>query len=186
MYNDYSGLTVNNCIFWKNDAMGLLGPEIAAVNSSTVTIRYSDVQGGIAGLYWDETSTIDTTVGNRTSDPLFVDADLRLMPDSPCIDTGDPCYFNPNYPTDLDGRPRIADGDCNDTVIVDIGAYEFTSAYYGDFDGDCDVEFMDYSILANCYLTDELLVDIAPTPAGDGIVDANELAILCNNWLFGK
>ena len=56
----------------------------------------------------------------------------------------------------------------------------------GDFDADCAVDFADYVILTNYWLTDELLVDIAPTPAGDGIVDQRDLDILCENWLFGK
>ena len=56
----------------------------------------------------------------------------------------------------------------------------------GDFDGSCDVDFVDYTILANFWLTDEFLVDIAPTPAGDGIVDERDLNIFTDNWLFGK
>jgi hypothetical protein len=38
------------------------------------------------------------------------------------------------------------------------------------------------------WLTDEILVDIASTPAGDGIVDEDErdLDILCQNLLFVK
>jgi len=124
---------------------------------------------------------------------------VRLLATSPCIDTGDNNSVPADttdldndgntiepIPYDLDGRDRFADGDCNGTDIVDMGAYEFTSAYYGDFDGDCDVEFIDYSVLGGFWLTDEFSVDIGPTPAGDGIVDRNDLAILCNNWLYGK
>ena len=86
----------------------------------------------------------------------------------------------------FDGRERIVDGDCNSTEIVDMGAYEFTSAYYGDFDGDCDVDFEDFAVLAGHWMGDELLVDIAPTPSGDAIVDERDLNILCENWLIGK
>ncbi|UCD30371.1 MAG: right-handed parallel beta-helix repeat-containing protein, partial [Planctomycetota bacterium] len=120
--------------------------------------------------------------------------DLRLRAGSPCIDVGNndaDIYLltpeiDPIPGTDLDGRPRFADGDCNDTNNIDMGAYEFTSTYFGDFDVDCDVDFTDYSIFAGYWLTDELLVDIAPTPAGDGIIDKKDLNILCNNWLLGK
>ena len=120
--------------------------------------------------------------------------DLRLRPGSPCIDVGDnnadidACTpeIDSLPDTDLDGRPRFADGDCNGTNVVDMGAYEFTYAYIGDFDADCDVDFVDYAIFADFWLTDELLVDIAPTPAGDGIIDERDLNILCDNWLFGK
>jgi hypothetical protein len=45
-------------------------------------------------------------------------SDYHLLPDSPCIDAGDPNYpYNPNE-MDLDGRPRIIGG------RIDMGAYE--------------------------------------------------------------
>jgi len=60
-------------------------------------------------------------VGNITNAPLFVDtndwADLRLRPDSPCIDAGNNDFVT--WDTDLDGNPRIVSG------TVDMGAYEF-------------------------------------------------------------
>ncbi|MCZ6699951.1 MAG: hypothetical protein O7D94_13540, partial [Planctomycetota bacterium] len=39
-------------------------------------------------------------------------------------------------PTDLDGNPRIVDGDGDCVEVVDMGAYEFQSAPPGDCDGD--------------------------------------------------
>jgi hypothetical protein len=42
---------------------------------------------------------------------------LRLQPNSPCINAGDNSYVT--NATDLDGNPRISGG------IVDIGAYEY-------------------------------------------------------------
>jgi parallel beta-helix repeat protein len=207
LYNNISSPTVTNCTFTENSAIyggGMFNilssgspivtnsvlwnntPDQIGNISSIPAVTFSDIQDG-TGQPWFGEGCID-------ADPCFVDTsspdpnlwNLRLAFDSPCIDAGDPCYFDPIYPTDLDGRDRLVDGDCNDTLIVDMGAYEFTSAYYGDFDGDCDVEFIDYAIFAGCYLTDEPSVDIAPTPAGDGIVDPNELVILCNYWLWGK
>jgi hypothetical protein len=67
-----------------------------------------------------------------------------------------------------------------------MGAYEFSYAYAGDFDGDCDVDFFDFAILANSWMQNNPLLDIAPAPAGDGIVDIKDLAVLCDNWLAGK
>jgi hypothetical protein len=180
-YNS-SDPVVTNCILWGNTATN----EAQIYNwLSTPTVSFSDVQGGWTGT------------GNINADPLFVDANgpdnifgtaddnLRLLPDSPCIDTADNSAVPTGIETDLDGRDRFVDGDCNTTVIVDMGAFEFTYAYFGDFDSDCDIDFYDYAILAASWLQNDPLTDIAPTPAGDGIVDTSDLAILCDNWLHG-
>jgi len=55
--------------------------------------------------------------------------DLRLRPDSLCIDAGsndadtdgNTPEIDPLPATDLDGRARFVDGDCNDTAVVDMG-----------------------------------------------------------------
>jgi len=59
-------------------------------------------------------------VGNIEADPLFTDhvnGNLRLRPNSPCINAGNNAYVN--TAADLDVNPRISGG------IVDMGAYEF-------------------------------------------------------------
>ena len=50
--------------------------------------------------------------------------DLRLWTGSPAIDTGDNQYVTP-IATDLDGKPRIIDGDGDGDATVDMGAYEY-------------------------------------------------------------
>ena len=70
----------------------------------------------------------DRLVGsnNINSDPLFVDAgngNFRLQESSPCIDVGNNAAVVGS--TDLDGRPRIFDGDDDSVATVDMGAYEF-------------------------------------------------------------
>ena len=50
--------------------------------------------------------------------------------------------------TDLDGRPRFIDGDCNDTYVADMGAYQFAYEYIGDLDHDCDLNFVDFAMFA--------------------------------------
>jgi hypothetical protein len=120
MHNrDNSNPIVTNCIFWENTTSS--GPQINSDGSSSVTITYSDIQGGWSG------------VGNIDADPLFVDADgidnivgteddnLRLLLGSPCIDAGDNSVVT--VPTDLDGNPRIAN------YVVDMGAYEFQGPF---------------------------------------------------------
>ncbi len=98
-----STIQVTNCILWDG------GGEIWNDDGSTITITYSDVQGGWPGA------------GNTNADPLFVDAangDYHLQAGSPCIDAGDNSAIPAGVIVDLDGNPRIING------IVDMGAYE--------------------------------------------------------------
>jgi hypothetical protein len=98
-----SNLEMKNCILWDN-----LPEEIYQSNSSA-SIKYSDIEGGYTGT------------GNISLEPLFTEPVLgnyRLLPNSPCIDAGDPYYIPEPDETDLDGNPRITDG------RIDMGAYE--------------------------------------------------------------
>jgi parallel beta-helix repeat protein len=103
-----SSMQATNCIFWDG------GDEISDSGEgewqpSTISITYSDIQGG-----WDGDGNID-------ADPLFVDVgmdDCRLLAVSPCIDAGDPAYVPVPDETDLDGNPRVVNG------RIDMGAYE--------------------------------------------------------------
>ncbi|MGD0077411.1 MAG: right-handed parallel beta-helix repeat-containing protein [Sedimentisphaerales bacterium] len=196
--DDYNNAnpTITNCVFWGNTS-----PQICDVSGSAATVNYSDVQGGWLGL----------GANNINADPRFVNADgpdgvvgtlddnLRLLSNSPCIDKGSNAGVSldtadidrdgntvERTPLDLDLRPRIVDGNCDGNSVVDMGAYEFSYAYAGDFDSDCDVDFSDFAVLANSWLQNNPSVDIAPPPAGDGIVDIKDLAVLCDNWLAGK
>jgi hypothetical protein len=98
------GCTLNNCITYFNNAL------IGANYDYSSTLNYCC------------TTTLPINgSGNITNAPLFVDtngrANLRLQPNSPCINAGDNSYVT--NATDLDGNPRIAGG------TVDIGAYEY-------------------------------------------------------------
>jgi hypothetical protein len=126
-----------NSILWANAAR-LEGPQLYLRNLNPyvpqLTVSYCDVQagrsavGGSGTLTWGE--------GNIDEDPLFVDPDgadgivgnqddnLRLSPSSPCVDAGDNGAIPPSVTVDLDGRPRIVDGDGDKAPVVDMGAYE--------------------------------------------------------------
>jgi len=190
-YSD-SNPRLTNCILWGNTDVGPTdeSSQIYSYISSIPVINYCCVQG------WSGTLG---GVGNIGDEPLFVDADgaddipgtvddnLRLMEGSPCIDAGN---NDPNLPkTDMDGHPRIIDGDCNDNGIVDMGAYEFNYAYMGDFDYNCKVDFGDFAILALAWLTGP--EDTQWNPAcdisipNDSFINMLDLHLLIENWLSG-
>lgn len=170
----YSEMSASNCIFWSNN---IYDREIYNGPDSIAKVSYSDVQGGYAGT------------GNINADPRFVDpnrGEFRLQPDSPCIEIGDNAATD--LPAiDLDGQPRIVDGDCDDIDVVDMGAYEFSLTYLGDFDDNCQVDFFDFSILGTAWRTKPSdaqwnhLCDIS-NPADD-FIDWRDVVTLCDNWL---
>ena len=94
IYCNASNPTLMNSILWNNSPS-----EIYLAAGGVVTMAYSDIEGGWAGL------------GNIDNDPLFVDpanGDYHLQLCSPCIDAG-----NPTFPLDPDG------------TITDIGAFYY-------------------------------------------------------------
>lgn len=98
---------VSNAILYFNTAQQLTG---------SVTVTYCNIQGGMSGA------------GNIAFNPNFAldRKDFRLVEGSPCIDKGKPDTTGLNLPpVDLDGGPRIVDGDENGSKIIDMGCYEF-------------------------------------------------------------
>ncbi|MBN2270675.1 MAG: SUMF1/EgtB/PvdO family nonheme iron enzyme [Sedimentisphaerales bacterium] len=203
-------LTIKNSIIFGNvDVEGF--PQIFLLNTQG-EVAYSNVQGGWPGEgnidadpmftrlgYWDPNGTpLDSM--EHCYDDIWFEGDYHIVATSPCIDVGDnnsvPVDLSDldndgnttePIPYDLDGRPRIYDGDCNDTVIVDMGAYEFAHAYMGDFDCDDAVGFLDFAIFSLAWLTESddpqwnPECDIAIPP--DGYVDIRDLDVFVQNWL---
>ena len=165
--DEYSYVAVTNCIFWGNTAT--YGPQVYNKAPPTFTITYSDVQGGWTGIgnidadpcfveagHWDVNGTPDDA-----NDDFWVDGNYRLLWDSPCIDAGDSNSVPPDYadldgdgnkieptPLDLDYFARFIDGDCNDSNIVDMGAYEFL---HSDINHNGAVNFLDFAMFALHY-----------------------------------
>jgi hypothetical protein len=111
-------IALTNCVFWGNTPTTIgEGPDIS----------YSDVEGGYTGT------------GNINLPPDFVDpdnGDFRLSSGSDCIDAG--LNSVAGLPgKDLDGKPRLIDGDGDLTATADMGAFE-----YGDI-CECDYPLED-------------------------------------------
>jgi len=125
-------LTIVNSILWANAAQA--GSEIwvrgSTMDHCTLSISYSDLEGGQASVHVDLYATLNWLVGMIDENPLVadpLDADFHLTWQSPCKDTGDNAAITESY--DLEGDPRIAYG------TVDMGADEFYTHFYctGDF-----------------------------------------------------
>jgi hypothetical protein len=147
MYNNgedgISDVSLSNLILWGNTAV-ISGSQMYNLKAGVI-LTTSLVQGGLfgSGVYNAGGSTVINGGGNLDDDPEFlrdpdpgtdgnwdgVDddyGDLHLKVNSPAIDTGTDSAIS--LPTDLDGSPRIVDGDADGTPAVDMGAYEFPSA----------------------------------------------------------
>ncbi len=102
---------INNCIFWGNMDNG--GKDESAqihYEKQKPVINYSCVQGW-TGMYGG--------VSNIGSDPCLAPDDYHLLPDSPCINAGNPNFIAEPNETDIDGELRVMLG------RVDMGADEF-------------------------------------------------------------
>ncbi len=123
---------ITDCIFWNDVASS--GPEIALYSTaspSTLTISYSDVQGGpTTGVYVDPDCTLIWGAGMigelPEDDPLFVSGtsgDYYLSQtaagqgvDSPCVDAGSDTAVN----LGMDDKTTRTD-DVTDADVVDMG-----------------------------------------------------------------
>lgn len=117
-----------------NTGVGIDNPfgALIAVRDSLIFDNASGDLLGVDCLELQRTNTGEAacagTNGNLSAAPLL-DATYRLTAASPCIDIGhDPANF-PGAPVfDIDGEPRLADGDANATALSDCGADEFIAS----------------------------------------------------------
>ncbi|MGE4073426.1 MAG: NosD domain-containing protein [Lysobacterales bacterium] len=68
--------------------------------------------------------------GNFAGVPLYLPDGYRLSPSSPGIDQGENMFVG--EPLDIDGRPRIVDGNGDGIATVDVGAYEYSEQIFAD------------------------------------------------------
>ncbi len=153
-----SGAAVYNSILWFNESPGTLGKQIYLDDGGTLSVSFSNVQGGRdavapdgqVGLGWDPTyhnigwlevehNPSFVSHGGADGDPLTYDAgtDYRIQGGSPVIDAGDNGVIDA-YEMDLAGLsrfiqdPNVADSgstsEAHSCAIVDMGAYEYRAS----------------------------------------------------------
>jgi len=179
IYNTGSSPNITNCILWGNSAP--TGPQIYG---SAATVSFSDVQGGWTGT------------GNINADPRFVSGPggnyyLSQIAsgqafDSPCVNAGSDTAAN----LGMDLFTTRTDRVCN-VGIVDMGYHYSPFVVTADIDGDGDIDFVDFAILAgdwlkcsnpydsNCMETGLLAGDIIP----DYYVNIYDLEFFVSSWL---
>jgi hypothetical protein len=89
LYESRHNFTLTNSILWGNSPQEIYFFESGLPNS--ITITYSDIQGGETGIVTNENGTVNWGDGNIDDDPFFCDAengDLTLYENSPCVGTG--------------------------------------------------------------------------------------------------
>jgi uncharacterized repeat protein (TIGR01451 family) len=119
-----------------------------------------------------------------TSGDFYQIYDYHLKVESPCIDAGDP-QGDYNGQKDIDGEPRVFDGDYNDSEIVDMGADEY---YWSpaDFNSDGLVNFFDYAFFASAWQSDpnDPNYNEDCDLEDNNSIDSKDLARFCEDWLW--
>ncbi len=194
-----SSAVVKNCIFWGNQLeYPDDGGQQITIFGGTLTVSYSDVQGGVGGIAKDGFAVINEQQ-NIDQNPLFVffdsqlpvsQCDVRLQSQygrwnkassswtldaqtSPCIDTAD-------ITTDWSMEPWPNGKRAN------IGAYGNTmqasmNGNKADFDINGIVDMQDFSVFSKHWLSQ---TDVVMDFDDSGLVDISDLVGFAQNWLW--
>jgi hypothetical protein len=183
---------MTNCILWGNTALG--GHEITlgstALSSSTLTVRYSDVQGGAGEAAVGAGDTLDLDGTNIDADPKFVLGPLGNYylsqtaagqpQNSPCVDAGSDTAAN----LGLDALTTRTDA-VPDAGTVDIGYHAPpATALPGDVDGNGVVDGLDLTAIITAWHTTpgHPLWNPAADLDGTGVVNGLDLTEVISNW----
>lgn len=192
-------VTLENCIFWNNQAIPQPAPSpppLALDASSTLSAAYSVMQNGPAAVCCEQDSRLVWQEGNRDLDPLFrrpgawcktanvagsrlawQKGDYHLQPASGCIDAGNSALLHPAAAADIDGDPRILGH------AVDLGADEAAGAA-GDLDQNDRVDLVDLLVFGLSWLSAPDEPDWNPLCDfnGDQIINLRDWAVLAEYW----
>ncbi len=121
-----------NCIIWDNSApegsaIARMLPKITGSPSVKITHCCLPLDMNSLAPWGFNAWFIDISNSVFSLNPRFMDpqsGDFRLRFDSPCIDAGTNTPIQTLPFTDINGIPRIVDGDCNGEAIIDLGANE--------------------------------------------------------------
>jgi sugar lactone lactonase YvrE len=139
--NEWSEMTLTNVTMTNNQGGEMLVSPAGGHASVHNSILWGEVcSGSFSGSH-------NLIPRDGDPDPRFVDAangDLRLQAGSPAIDAGDSALLPADIfdldgdddtseplPVDLNGDPRVVDGNADGSSVVDIGAYEFQPGALG-------------------------------------------------------
>jgi hypothetical protein len=171
--NNSSNLQATNCIFWDGEYGIWINDE------STVTMNYSDFQGGWWG---DGSNNIDADprfVCGRLGDYYLSQTAAGQETNSLCLDAGSDTAVNLGLDTFTTRTNQVVD-----VGTVDMG-YHYPITNVADINGDWLVDFIDYAILASQWQQAPGIpsADIEPA-CGDGTVNFLDLCLLVDNWLW--
>jgi parallel beta-helix repeat protein len=107
-----SSPALSNSILWRNSA--IQGAQVAVTNSylpASISVAFSDVQGGYSDIYIESGCTVDYGSHNIDADPLFAACPLGHLYhlsqiaagevlDSPCVDAGSDTADHPDIGLD--------------------------------------------------------------------------------------
>jgi pectin methylesterase-like acyl-CoA thioesterase len=144
-YSSY--VTINNCILWSSDSDDghkITIEDYSGLFPSTVTVSYSDVQGGQNAVYVDPTCTLNWAAGNIDLNPHFVEGDFHLQSQAG--------RSNPHVYIDID---LFGDGIINlfDFCGLARSWYQKGLNLPADFDNSGIVDLPDLVLLLDNYLT---------------------------------
>ncbi len=122
-----SNPVLTSTILWNNTPEEVFFADEWSPN--TISISYSDVEGGGEGIITNDNGTVNWMEGNIDLDPLFAETDsypYYLTNESPCVNSGNPDTTGLQLPYfDLANSLRIYGN------RIDIGAYENQEIYIG-------------------------------------------------------